>query len=229
MISAHRHVVLANQGKVDAIVALFPAFREALGGLAALSRRELLAGEPLLRWRSTRAAVLPFDTSLSARQMKSAYNMTYAALSSWQALVQNRVRELIGGSELDEHRRTVLYRINARRAWWAKSLELCWLADKHGGLIPCTEKEAEKAPERAVRLPVAAEDLALARALAKQAQKRHRFPDLRRVNTLVLDSIVAKPERADTATAGGKVGWWVKIATLHKGHPVEVPLAANPY
>ena len=229
MISSYRHVTLANHGKVDELITLFPAYREALGGWSALMHRELLAGEPLRRRRAMPSAAVPFAHRLSARQLKSAYNMTYAALSSWQALVVGRVRELITGSELPEHRKTVLYRINARRAWWAGELELCWLADDNGELTVCTEKEAEKTPEQAVWLPVSADDLTLARVLVKQAQRRHRFPDLRRVNTVVLDSIVAKPTRAEAATAGGKVGWWVKIATLRAGHPVWVPLATNPY
>ena len=72
-------------------------------------------------------------------------------------------------------------------------------------------------------LTVDAGDLAMARRLAKQGQKRHRYPDLRRVNTLVLDYIVAKPDQAQTATHDGTLSWWVKIATLTKGKPIQVP------
>ena len=138
-------------------------------------------------------------------------------------------------------RKRVLYRINARHAWWAKSLQLPWMVGEDGGLAYCTEAKAASA-EKAVlagkaggemtavkHLAVSAEDLALARALAKNAQKRCRFPDLRRVDTLVLDSIVAKASEAEKATAGGRVGWWVKAATLSRGHPVNIPLEVNLY
>ncbi len=172
---------------------------------------------------------LPFPHRLSARQMKSVQNMTHAAVRGWQESLVGRVRELITGSTLPEHRKTVLYRINARKGWWSKELGLPWTVDAATGeLIPCSDKHAEADPA-AVWLPVDAGDLAMARRLAKQGQKRHRYPDLRRVNTLVLDSIVAKPEKAHTATHHGTLGWWVKIATLTKGKPIQVPLTRNPY
>jgi putative transposase len=172
---------------------------------------------------------LPFTHRLSARQMKSVQNMTHSAVSGWQESLVGRVRELITGSTLPEDRKTVLYRINARKAWWSKELDLLWTADRvTGELIPCTHKQAE-ADLAGVWLPVDAADLVMARRLAEQGQKRHRYPDLRRVNTLVLDSIVAKPGQADTATHRGALGWWVKIATLTKGKPVQVPLARNLY
>jgi hypothetical protein len=61
------------------------------------------------------AHTLPFVSELSARQMKSVQNMTYTSVSGWQESLVVRVRELITGSELPEHRKTVLYRLNARK------------------------------------------------------------------------------------------------------------------
>jgi putative transposase len=229
MITAHRHSTLANSGKAEALVALFPAFREALGGLQSLTRREVLNGEPLSGWRVMSKDSLPFTHRLSARQMKSVQNMTHATVSGWQESLVARVRELITGSTLPERRKTVLYRINARKAWWSKELDLPWTADRATGeLIVCTEKQAETDPA-AVCLSVGTDDLTMARCLAKQAQKQHRYPDQRRVSTLILDSIVAEPSEAATATHEGAVSWWVKIATLTKGKPVHVPLTCNPY
>jgi putative transposase len=76
MITAHRHRLPANTGKAEALVALFPAFREALGGLGSLTRREVLNGEPLSGWRVMSKDSLPFPHRVSARQMKSVQNMT---------------------------------------------------------------------------------------------------------------------------------------------------------
>jgi putative transposase len=229
MITAHRHTTLANSSKAQALAALFPAFRDALGGLQSLTRREVLNGESLSGWRVMSTDALPFTHRLSARQMKSVQNMTHAAVSGWQESLVACVRELITGSTLPQHRKAVLYRINARKAWWSKELGLPWTVDDvTGELIPLPDKQTETDPA-VVWLSVDASDLAMARRLAKQGQKRHRYPDLRRVNTLVLDSIVAKPSHAETATHDGTVGWWVKIATLTKGKPVQVPLACNPY
>jgi len=76
---------------------------------------------------------------------------------------------------------------------------------------------------------VDAEDLKLLRHMAKHAQRHHRYPDLRRVDTLVLDSIVARPSETQSASQAGTISWWVQIATLTEGKPVRVPLAPNTY
>jgi putative transposase len=167
-----------------------------------------------------------FRTELSARQLKSAQNMVHANLSGWLARVQDRVRELVTGSNLPEHQKTLLYRINARKAWWVASLELPWVIDGER-LVPVEHSLLAKTPE-AVWVAVAPETLKLARRLAKQAQKQIRFPNLSRINTLTLDGIVAKAEPAHGATQHGHVSYWVKIATLVRGKPVRVPLISNP-
>ncbi|SIH24239.1 transposase [Mycobacteroides abscessus subsp. abscessus] len=226
MIAAHRHKVAANAGKVAALRALFPQFGSAMGHLAALSRRELLAGEQLVHWRVMPNDRLWFDTGLSARQLKSAQNMLHANLSGWLVRLQDRVRELITGSTLPEHEKAVLYRINARKAWWAVGLELPWILDADR-LVPVEHNRAATTPG-VVYLPVTSETLRLARRLVKHAQKRIGFPNLSRVNTLTLDGIVAKTEPAQIATQRGRVDHWLKVATLVRGKPVSVPLVANP-
>jgi len=229
MITTHRHTTVANAGKVEALMALFPAFRSALGGLGSMTRREILAGQPLSSWRVMSGGTIPFDHCLSARQMKSVQNMVHASISGWQESLVSQVRKTITGSQLPEHRKTVLYRVNARRQWWSTEVELPWKPDSDTGeLMPCAAKEATTDPD-AVWLPVDAEDLKLLRHMAKHAQRHHRYPDLRRVDTLVLDSIVARPSETENAFQAGAVGWWVQIATLTKGKPVRVPLTRNTY
>jgi putative transposase len=225
MIAVHRHIVAANHGKVGALRALFPQFRCAMGHLASLSRRELLSGEQLVHWRVMPNAHVGFPTRLSARQLKSAQNMVHANLSGWLVRVQDRVRELVTGSNLCEHQKTVLYRVNARKAWWVSSLELPWAIDGER-LVPVEHRRVATTPE-VVWIAVAPQTLKLARRLAKQARKQIRFPNLSRVNTLTLDGIVAKAETACTATQQGRVDYWVKVATLVRGKPVQVPLITN--
>ncbi len=226
MIAAHRHTVAANPGKVAALRALFPQFGCATGHLAAMSRRELLAGEDLVHWRVMPNDQLGFPTGLSARQLKSAQNMVHANLSGWLARVQDRVRELVTGSSMPDHDKTVLYRINARKAWWAPTLQLPWVIDGDR-LVPVDHSRLATTPE-VVWIAVAPETLKLARRLAKQAQQQIRFPNLTRVNTLTLDGIVAKVAAARTATQHGRVSYWVKVATLVRGKPVQAPLICNP-
>lgn len=204
---------------------LFPEFCSAMGHLAARSRRELLSGEQLVQWRSMPNDQLWFETRLSARQLKSAQNMVHANVSGWLVRLQDRVRALITGSSLPDDDKSVLYRINARAAWWALSLELPWVLD--GDRVVPVEHNRAALPG-VVRLAVEPRLLKVARRLAKHAQQQIRFPNLTRVNTLTLDGIVAKAETARTATQHGRVDYWVKVATLVRGKPVQVPLWANP-
>lgn len=145
--------------------ALFPEFRCAMGHLAARSRRELLAGEQLVGWRVMPNEQLWFDTRLSARQLKSAQNMVHANVSGWLVRLQDRVRELITGSSMPDHDKTVLYRINARKAWWVSSLELPWRVDGDR-LVPVEHARLATTPE-VVWIAVAPQMLKLARRLAK--------------------------------------------------------------
>jgi putative transposase len=226
VIAAHRHPVAANPGKVAALRALFPEFRSAMGHLTAMSRRELLAGEQLVHWRVMPNNEVGFPTELSARQLKSAQNMVHANLSGWLVRVQDRVRQLVTGSHLPEHQKTLLYRINARKAWWVPSLELPWVIDGER-LVPVEHSRLAKTAS-VMWIAVAPETLKLARRLAKQAHKQIRFPNLSRVNTLTLGGIVARSELARSATQNGRISYWVKVATLVRSKPVQVPLISNP-
>ncbi len=226
MIAAHRHTVAANPGKLAALRVLFPQFRCAMGYLAAMSRRELLTGEQLVHWRVMPNDQVGFPTELSARQLKSAQNMVHANVSGWLVRVQDRLRELVTGSTMPDHDKTVLYRINARKAWWVPALELPWRVDGDR-LVPVEHSRLAMTPE-VVWIAVAPEMLKLARRLAKHAQQQIRFPNLSRVNTVTLDGIVARVEPARSATQRGRVSYWVKVASLVRGKPVQVPLICNP-
>lgn len=209
-----------NEGKLRAVEALFAPFHMALGETASYWRRRILSGDPLPRY-----VELPDHRrvgGLSARQMKSVGNMTRAALLSWQALLEDTVRGLINRSTLTGRERTVLNRINIRHAWWEKDPSLPWTPDDDGELRP-----ARKGDTPIINLPVEPELVKLARRLAKHAAKLNPYPDLRRVDTLVLDSIVAKPTRPETVNPD--IAWWVKISTLNTGHPVNIPLKPNEY
>lgn len=161
MIAAHRHTVAANPGKVAALRALFPQFRSAIRHLASMSRRALLAGQPLTQWRVMPNDQVPFPTQLSARQLKSAQNMVHANLSGWLVRMQDRVRELITGYTLSEHQKTVLYRVNAGKAWWAPELELPWVIDGER-LVPVEHHQLATTPRIAPTGRVATRPIAFA-------------------------------------------------------------------
>lgn len=217
---AYLHGILdLNAGKLNALNALFAPFRDALKKTMAYWHVRLQQGADLPLY-----VALPDKTSvggLSARQMKSVGNMVRTQLLSWQALLELRVRHLVTDSSLTDDDKLVLLRVNKWHAWWKPEFQLPWKPDKDGVLVPCGMKVRNK-----VMVDVEPRLLKLARLLVKQATKSNRFPDMGRVNTLVLDRIVAKPERPDN-TDHPRVSWWVKTSTLTKGKPVEVGLLAN--
>jgi hypothetical protein len=94
-----------------------------------MARRELLAGEALVQWRAMPNAGPLVWYETVARQLKSAQNMVHANLSGWLVRLHDRVRELITGSTLSEVAETVLFCVNARKAWWVPGLELPWIID----------------------------------------------------------------------------------------------------
>lgn len=218
---AYPHALFdVNEGKRRALLALFNPFREALGAMASHWRIRLLHGD-----QPPKYVGLPDNrrvAGLSARQMKSVGNMTRMTLLSWQALLEDTVRGLINKSTLTPWEKIVLNRVNVRHAWWAESLELTWTPDDDGELRPAGRKDT-----LTVTLPVETELLKLAHRLVKHAVKLNPYPNLRRTDTLILDSIVAKPTRPETMNP--RVAWWVKISTLNTGHPVNIPLKPNEY
>jgi len=121
--------------------------------------------------------------------------MVHASVSGWQESLVSQVRKTITGSQLPEHRvARALTWVNGRRQWWSTEVELPWKPDcDTGELMPCTAKEA--ADPVSVWGPVVAVDLKLLGHMAKHAQWRHRYPALCRVDTGVLDSIVARGKR----------------------------------
>lgn len=219
---AYRHRILdLNAGKREALNALFTPFRRALKTTMVYWRVRLQQGADLPRY-----VALPDKSTvagLSARQMKSVGNMVRTQLLSWQALLELGVRRLIVDSSLPDGDRLVLLRVNKWHAWWKPVFQLPWKPGKDGVLVPCGMKTKDK-----VMLGVEPRLLKLARRLVKQAMKTNPLPDLGHVDTLVLDRIVAKPQRPDHAT-GAQVAWWVKTSTMTKGRPVEIGLLANTY
>lgn len=210
-----------NRGKEEQLLALFAPFHRALGAVQAVVRRQVLEGHPIPRYPA-----LPDKKTvggLSARQMKSAGNMVRSSYLSWQALLEDKVRETITSSTLDKPTKTMLYRLNKHHQWFAPEATLLWRVDGKTGEL----KPAARRGENTVELPVPGSVLKLLRRIVKHCMKTCSMPDLRHVNTLVLDSIVAKPERPETGN--GSIGWWVKFATLTRGKPVTIPLTRNPY
>jgi len=214
----------ANENKLALVRELLAPWRSALGGMQRQLTRAMLNGAPLAKRMSTKTEDLEFGTELSARQVKSVYNQTYAAMDSWQKLLQSAVRELITGSSLDSEIKTVLYRVNKRSGWYNKTLSLPVLVNQTTGEVRHREGKAGKGWVKD-EIEVAPELLRLLRHMIKHARSNDTSaPDLSRVNTLLLDGTIAQVERASKSSS---FDYWVRVSTMTSGKPVLVPLRAH--
>jgi len=216
MHKAIKCVVPANHAKYQQVKSLLPPFRKTLSALIVNMDRTLLSGEQ----SSPFSPYKPEDikSSLSARQLQTAYAQAKGSFDSWTAWLQNEVRSLITNSSLDEHTKIVLYRINKRKEWHKKYIELPWI-EKDDVLIPCSPKT--KGSEL---IAVDNEHLILIRSIVKHAKKLRSRPNLLEVKTLVMDAKVAKLE-----VGNNSFPYWLKLSTMTKGEPVLLPLKANPF
>jgi putative transposase len=215
----------ANKGKLARVHALLRPWHDALGGMQAQLHRQFLDGQPLMKRMPTKTNDLTFTTELSARQIKSVYNQTFQALNSWTGLVRNAVRELISGSGLDDETRIVLYRVNARKAWYAKELTLPVLVNTATREVRHSDGKPGNGWVKD-ELPVSAELLKLSRHMAKQVGKRAvSLPDLSRVNTMLMDGTIAQVEPSKNSS----FDYWIRVSTLEKRDVAWIPLKAHKY
>lgn len=161
-------------------------------------------------------------TPLSARYVQTCYKQTLEIHSSWLTKLEDAVRSFLGNSSIvDELFLTTCYRINKLHLWHHSSIDLKWHQTTDGQLlVPSKSHKAN------VTLPVSSDILFFMRKLIKRARKCINFPQLKRIKTLKLDEKVAVLEVSETAT---HFDYFLKLATLHKGKPIYLPLKRNPY
>ena len=216
MHKAIKCVVPANNAKYQQVKSLLHPFRETLSALIVKMDQTLLSGEQVSAFSPYKPEDL--KSILSARQVQTAYAQAKGSFDSWTTWLQNEVRSLITNSTLEEHTKIVLYRINKRKEWHKKYIELSW-CEKDNVLIPCSSKA-----KNSKLIAVDNEHLVLIRAIVKRAKKKRSRPNLLKVNTLVMDAKVAKLE-----VGSNSFPYWLKLSTLTKGKPVLLPLKANPF
>ena len=168
-------------------------------------------------------------TRLTARQLKTVGNIIHDNLASHLTILEAEVRNIINHSTLKttltKHDLITLYRVNKYHYWWCKpGITLLWrLNPKTGELEPCDRKACNA---REVLVPEHV--LKLARRLVKQARKRHHEPSYREGAGLRLDGIIAEVQEVKSSKSP-EIGYWVKVSTLHKRHPIYIPLKKNSY
>ena len=190
--------------------------------------RSLLNGDALPKYPALPTGTKT-RTRLTARQLKTVGNTVHDNLASHLTILEAEVRGIINHSTLKttlpKHDLITLYRVNKYHYWWCKpGITLLWRPNpKTGELEPCNRKARDA---REVLVPEHV--LKLARRLVKQARKRHHEPSYREGAGLRLDGIIAEVQEVKSSKSP-EIGYWVKVSTLHKRHPIYIPLKKNSY
>jgi len=127
-------------------------------------------------------------------------------LQSWISNRANEFRDTVNRSSLSPDVKRMLHVVNLRGAWFSRKELRMWGT---GETIP---PEVRK----------------LARTIMRHVMSRHRRPDLSRIS-MRLDHRAASLAAPTKATQGGKVGWWINLATMEKGRKIAVPLLTYEY
>ena len=198
----------ANKDKLARIAAVLPEYQATMRRMQGWQMRRFYSGEGF--WG--RADCKLVSSNLSARYKNSCESQAVGGLLSWQERCKEEFTKLVTQSSLDRDIKVQLYRINARAAWYQKSVAL-----------PELDEQSNKTGNMII---VSDSTMALARHLMRHIRRhRNRLPDLSRTKTMQLDGKVARVEQSKTNT----FEYWVRVSTLQKGKPCLVPLRGHQF
>ncbi|MBL3752915.1 zinc ribbon domain-containing protein [Mycobacteroides abscessus] len=201
VVRAYRVRSSANPAKLVAVAAIVPVWQAGLARAQAEIRRTLLTAGALPRWVDAK----DWGGGLSQRQWDSVNQQAVASHRSWLGNCERVFRDLVVGSTLPELTKFDLLYVNAAHAWYR----------------PLT---ADAPVQLSAKRMIEPQVFVLARTIMRQVRKRVGAPDLRRVQTMVMDGKIAS---VTTADAGEHADFWVRISTLTSGKPVWIPLHSN--
>ena len=202
----------ANKKKIEHIVQVLPEFQKTIRTTQAWQYQRLLEGEDL--WNRADPKHIP--SKLSERYKRSVLNQTVGGLSSWQTQIQDEFRKIVTRSSLPPEQKRDLYRINASKAWFYKTLTLEEIGVDEEGIEYKTGIFYQVSPLL----------LKQARRIFKHVRKHKQpLPKLDKTRTMLLDGPVAQFEESRT----NSFSHWVRISTLTKNKPVWIPLQSYEY
>lgn len=225
MISTIKLKSYSNVKKEKQIVGLLKPWQNTTSSFIKTFKKQTYNGETIPKQAKTKTEDLEFTTLLNARQVKSAYNQALGSYNSYLTNKQNSIRQTITNSQLNNDVKTTLYRINAQKAWFIKNFELNWVIDTQTGELKIPTKSDYKNNNIIIESLLVNDDLMkLARHIFKYDKVS--LPNLKKSRTLVMDGIIAqRSENNKTKT----FDYWLKITTLNKGKPVNIPFKTNQY
>ena len=115
---------------------------------------------------------------------------------------QNEFSQFVEQSTLDAEVRHQLHFVNRWKVWFGRE--------------PLIMKDGTGIPQSTRRL---------ARQIMRRVLSRHRKPDFSRIG-MVLDQRAARLREAERST---EFNLWIRLSTLDRGRPIEIPLKAHDY
>jgi putative transposase len=138
----------------------------------------------------------------AANRLQMVRYQVVGILASYLSIRQNEFSRIVEQSTLDKDVRHQLHFVNRWKVWF--------------GLQPLTMKDGTEIPGETRRL---------ARQIMRRVLSKHRKPKLSRIN-MVVDQRAAKLRDAENTT---EFALWVRLSTLERGRPIEIPLRAHDY
>lgn len=209
-------VVPANANKIKQVKQLLTEYQIVMPRLINYMSTELIKGNQIGSF--TKLKPEDVNSSISARHIQTAYSQTYEIFTSWEAIIQSKIRYIITMSSISDERKYILYRINNWKAWYYKDLKLSW-KNVDGELVACSSKV-----KNSIIIPVDKNDLFLMRKIIKKVRQWVKLPNLSKIPTLKLDAKVAILQDSHNSFA-----YWLKLSTLTKGKTINLPLKKNSY
>lgn len=142
----------------------------------------------------------------SARRVMDCRRQVVAQLKGWVSNRQNDFRSIVQDSSLSAEIKHMLNTINKKQTWF---LRKDIIMGKTGEPIPDDVRK-------------------LARSIMlRQVMSGHHRPDMSQISMRLSKSLYSNVPIEAKKTQGGKVAYWLQLATMEKGKTIKIPLLAN--
>ncbi|MFU8842053.1 MAG: zinc ribbon domain-containing protein [Nitriliruptoraceae bacterium] len=191
-----------NAGKEQKVVELLRAWRRCAVLVGREQWRLLFESGRVNKMHRSRVESKLAQVVGAANRLQMVRYQVVGILDSYLANRQNEFTRVVECSSLPAEAKHQLHFVNRWKAWFGRE--------------PLVMKDGSEIP---------GETRALARRIMRRVLSRHRKPDLSRIN-MVIDRRAATVREAESA---GSFDLWLRLSTMERGRPIEVPLRAHDY
>ncbi|MDN5337916.1 MAG: putative transposase [Thermotogaceae bacterium] len=203
MIRAYVYPHYANKGKTEKIKEILKEYRKTAQRLAKYQWLIFFKEGKFNKY----AKIKHVQSKLSERYKQVCLWQVVSILESFISNVQNKFKQIVLSSSLDQKTKRILLCLNSKREWFIqKSEKALWMEGKERIEYEITEEERK-----------------LSRKIFKHMLNTWRKPSFKHIS-MHLDNKVAVSEENKRSKTFDK---WLKLSTLERGNPIYVPLKNN--